>query len=144
MQIVKKIWKASGKRQAMSRGAKEKPSVSLCFERQQRCQMMQDCEVAYQLLMLNPVIQFAIWIITSLPRLCILLVSLCQTWVYISYGVYKWIYHLFDIHLLWLYSYLFRDRQQLCRPSSTYMSVPNRGVRGTTSSPEEHSSTPSE
>jgi hypothetical protein len=28
MQSVKKSWNASGKRQAMSRGAKEKPSVS--------------------------------------------------------------------------------------------------------------------
>jgi hypothetical protein len=61
---------------------------------------MQDCEVAYQLLMLNPVIQFAIWMITSLPRLCILLVSLCQTWAYVSYGVYEWIYQRSDIHLL--------------------------------------------
>jgi hypothetical protein len=41
MQRVKKIWKASGKRQAMSRGAKEKPSVS-------------------QLEMLKPVMQLAI------------------------------------------------------------------------------------
>lgn len=60
MQMVKKIWKASGKRQAMSRGAKEKPRVSLWFGHQHMCQMMQDCEVAYQLLMLKPVIQFAI------------------------------------------------------------------------------------
>jgi hypothetical protein len=29
MQRVKKIWNARGNRQAMSRGAKEKPSVSL-------------------------------------------------------------------------------------------------------------------
>jgi hypothetical protein len=41
MHNVKKIWKARGKRQAMSRGAKEKPSVS-------------------QLEMLKPVIQFAV------------------------------------------------------------------------------------
>jgi hypothetical protein len=41
MHKVKKSWKASGKRHAMSRGAKEKPRVS-------------------QLDMLNPVMQFAI------------------------------------------------------------------------------------
>ena len=34
----------------------------------------------HQLLMLKPVMQFAIWMITSFPRLCILLVSLCQTY----------------------------------------------------------------
>lgn len=73
MQRVKNIWKARGNwvscqyrdgsaegegwhtRHATSLGAKEKPRVS-------------------QLLMLNPVIQFAIWMMTSLPRERILLV----------------------------------------------------------------------
>ena len=82
--MQKKIWKASGKRQAISRGAKEKPRVSLWVGLRISMRVGektkgQDREVVYQLLMLNPVIQFAIWMITSLPRLCILLVSLCQT-----------------------------------------------------------------
>lgn len=95
MQSVKKIWKASGKRQAISRGAKENPRVSLWVGYQDQYARWMDwqrarCrEVAYQLLMLKPVMQFAIWMMTSLPRLCILLVSLCQTWVDIGYRVYE-------------------------------------------------------
>lgn len=48
----------------------------------------QEVVVAYQLLMLNPVIQLAIWIMTSLPRLLILLVSLCQTCVMLMNNVH--------------------------------------------------------
>lgn len=51
----------------------------------------------YQLLILNPVIQFAIWMMTSLPRLPILLVSLCQT-----YNTSASLYLVRFIHSIWL------------------------------------------
>jgi len=54
------IWKASGNLHATDPLVNEKPSVS-------------------QLDIEKPVMQFAIWMITSFPRLLILLVSACQT-----------------------------------------------------------------
>lgn len=54
------IWNANGKRQATLPFANEKPSVSQ-FEIE------------------KPVMQFAIWMMTSFPRLLILLVSACHT-----------------------------------------------------------------